>query len=883
MSLRLPVGISEIGDDSLTQRLLSEEESSEGGCATRSLGAFNGVFIPTLENMLGVVIFLRFPSLIGHLGLLNCLMCVTACAAAAFTTTTCLAAISSSGGPVSEGGPYFMISRSLGSQVGAVVGLIYWLGIVMLAVMEALGVAETLTLLIPGMQATGVIRSACAVTLLGVVSLVTLCGVKAVSKAGIAFAFIVGLTILATVTELMLTVSNAGHPSMLYMLDNFDSLKRDVPMGSVLGLLFTCFSGIFSGADRADSLIDSTRAIKLGTFLAIVFASMLYIILLLLWSMVASSSSLVSHPAVALIASPWAGLLLYLGVLVTCAAQVMQCMSSAPRILHAVACDRVIPSISGLTNTGALLLTALVAMLLAFLGSLDAAAPLVSMCFLICYAFICVSCLLLTLLQTPTWRPDGSRGILTINATVGMLICGFVMFTISATWAACVIAGAVALLIVINWIGEEVEWGSGVDGVRFSVALAVLAGYKEQRASQINWRPHLLFIYPVRNSASPTSQDQVIRLIAQLKRGKGLTIITAVFETDHVDDGVIKGHMRNEKSRICSLMASLGVTGFAQVVAAASIEEAVPFVLQLSGLGGLRPNTLVMAWPTNWRSCSDRATEFVRSCQAGIVSGKALVCPKNLTGLQDDLSGYMDLWWFLHDGGLLLCLAWLLGHHHAWRHCRPRLFIVMVGVSPEDAEKAENRMRQLLIRRRVLPQASVHAVVLIEEQMIEPYVFESPQDREISGLFPQTLDDLFLPMSGEETAMPFCIPASRSDPNLQTSWEVPPTPAGSPRWLPKESSALLDLLHARIHAGSSSGLPRMASDMPPTALTFERLNRLVLSRSQASALVLLNLPRPWSLEEEDCSIFVAFCECLSQGLNRVIFVHSAQNGHTQFF
>jgi hypothetical protein len=207
----------------------------------------------------------------------------------------------------------------------------------------------------------------------------------------------------------------------------------------------------------------------------------------------------------------------------------------------------------------------------------------------------------------------------------------------------------------------------------------------------------------------------------------------------------------------------------------------------------------------------------------------------------------------------------------------------MVGVSPEDAEKAEQRMRQLLRRRRVLAHATVNAILLIEEHMIEPYVIEPPQGRRESGYFPQTLDDLFLPVSPEEAShFASGLPVSRSDPNMSSTWEVPPTPAGSPRWLARESSALLDMLHERMNL-SMGGLPSLASDMPPTALTFERLNRLVLSKSQGSAMVLLNLPTPWALQEPDCLVYVAFCECLSQGLARVLFVHSAQDGITQFF
>ena len=50
MSLRLPAGLSDLGDDALTQRLLSEEEVGGGEKLSDQrgkLGTLTGVFIPT--------------------------------------------------------------------------------------------------------------------------------------------------------------------------------------------------------------------------------------------------------------------------------------------------------------------------------------------------------------------------------------------------------------------------------------------------------------------------------------------------------------------------------------------------------------------------------------------------------------------------------------------------------------------------------------------------------------------------------------------------------------------------------------------------------------------------------------------------------------------
>ena len=40
------------------------------------------------------------------------------------------------------------------------------------------------------------------------------------------------------------------------------------------------------------------------------------------------------------------------------------------------------------------------------------------------------------------------------------------------------------------------------------------------------------------------------------------------------------------------------------------------------------------------------------------------------------VSGFIDVWWIVHDGGLLMLLPFLLRQHRTWRHCKMRLFTV---------------------------------------------------------------------------------------------------------------------------------------------------------------------------------------------------------------
>lgn len=56
-----------------------------------------------------------------------------------------------------------------------------------------------------------------------------------------------------------------------------------------------------------------------------------------------------------------------------------------------------------------------------------------------------------------------------------------------------------------------------------------------------------------------------------------------------------------------------------------------------------------------------------------------LLVPKGLRmfpEIGDQLTGTIDVWWIIHDGGLLILLPFLLRQHKVWRGCKMRVFAV---------------------------------------------------------------------------------------------------------------------------------------------------------------------------------------------------------------
>jgi len=57
----------------------------------------------------------------------------------------------------------------------------------------------------------------------------------------------------------------------------------------------------------------------------------------------------------------------------------------------------------------------------------------------------------------------------------------------------------------------------------------------------------------------------------------------------------------------------------------------------------------------------------------------ALLVPRSIDVFPDNnarLEGYIDVWWIVHDGGMMILILFLLRQHKVWRKCKLRIFTV---------------------------------------------------------------------------------------------------------------------------------------------------------------------------------------------------------------
>ncbi|XP_067856859.1 solute carrier family 12 member 7-like isoform X6 [Heptranchias perlo] len=764
------------------------------------MGTFIGVYLPCLQNILGVILFLRLTWIVGAAGIFGSFWIVFICCACTLLTAISMSAIATNG-VVPAGGSYYMISRSLGPEFGGAVGLCFYLGTTFAGAMYILGTIEILLTYIvpsaaifkaedPSQETQAMLNNmriygTCAITLMATVVFV---GVKYVNKLALVFLACVILSIFSIYAGVIKTAFNppdfplcvlgnrtlAGRafdvcakvviegnetvttrlwqffcdgPSLNATCNKYFDLNNVTqiqgipgvaskviidniwstygPQGEMLeqqglpsvpapdgetntglpyvvsdittyftmlvGIYFPSVTGIMAGSNRSGDLKDAQKSIPTGTLLAIITTSFIYLSCIILFGACIEGvllrdkfgESVNGNLVIGTLAwpSPW---VIVIGSFFSTCGAGLQSLTGAPRLMQAIARDGIVPFLRvfghGKANgepTWALLLTAGICEIGILIASLDSVAPILSMFFLMCYMFVNLACALQTLLRTPNWRPRFKYYHWTLSF-LGMSLCLALMFICSWYYALVAMVIAVCIYKYIEYRGAEKEWGDGIRGLSLNAARYALLRLEDGPPHTKNWRPQLLVLLNL-DSEQNVKHSRLLSLTTQLKAGKGLTIIGSVLEGTFLER---HSEVQKAEQNIKSLMGVERTKGFCHVVVSSNLRDGVSHLVQSSGLGGMKHNTVLVAWPDLWRQ-SDGPTgwkSFVDTVRETTAAHQALLVAKNIdsfpTNQERFAGGTIDIWWIVHDGGLLMLLPFLLSQHKVWKKCKMRIFTV---------------------------------------------------------------------------------------------------------------------------------------------------------------------------------------------------------------
>ncbi|MFC2086512.1 Na-K-Cl cotransporter, partial [Bacteroidota bacterium] len=423
-------------------------------------GTFLGVFTPSVLTILGVMMYLRFGWVLGNLGLPLTLLTVILASSITFITGLSASAIATNM-KVGIGGEYYMISRSLGIQLGGAIGIPLFLCRTLSLTLYAFGLAESIAPFWPAEWGAAPVQLIAALI---IVFTTAIAGKSAdlSLKLQIPIMIAVGISVFALFSGVLTGGFHAPE-----MVPNY---QRSAPEGFwfVFAVFFPAVTGFTAGIGMSGDLKDSKKSIPKGTILAVLTGTLVYLLIL----MVLSVTSKVDGDMLALIdpsAPPiWSKIALFGMVLVypglwgAILSSAFGSILGGPRVLQALSLDKIAPKALGRTSksgqpTIATWITGAIALCAVALGDLNAVGRWVTIFFLTLYIVINLSAVIEKLVGDISYRP--TIKVHWMISLIGSFGAGVVMFLINPL--ACVIAIFLELMIYLYFKRKALEssWG----------------------------------------------------------------------------------------------------------------------------------------------------------------------------------------------------------------------------------------------------------------------------------------------------------------------------------------------------------------------------------------------------------------------------------------
>ena len=878
------------------------------------LGTLSGVFLPCLQNILGVILFLRLPWITAQAGTIHTTAIVLICVGSTFLTALSLSAIATNG-CVMAGGPYYVISRTLGREVGGAIGILFYLGTSIACSMYVIGSIEAIQ---SGFQLSGLFpfdTQTLALILMMLIAGTVAIGVKYVNRGAVVFLGIVLVSVFCLSLGCILFAAGVFQGELAFSARKFgdnmtpfyglDTNTGKVPSFlSLLALFYPSVTGIMAGSNRSAVLVDPSRSIPAGTLSAIGVTTFLYLAVVWLFGSTISREALLNDKLIVTSVAWPAGIVVRVGIVMSSVGAALQCMAGAPRLLSAIASDDCIaflkylkPASASANPVRATVVTWIIASIPCLAGSLDAITPLITLFFLAMYAGINFSCFLLSVLKAPSFRPT-FRCFHWSTSLLGCLWCLGLAFTIDYAVALGTI-GLTALLFVYILRGMSTkvkggiangDFGDIVQGIRFAWCHSLLGRMVETDAVHAkNYRPYILALIRADQHGIMTASEStsLIRFCAQLNKGRGMAMLMAIMNGS-IDDAESNEASLNAKIEMQKQIAVEKLRAFPpDVVLTSNTTEAIGILARHGGIGPLRPNTILISWPGYAVGNPQACTDLTTSLRYLIEARKTILMLKSGPSFPGDLDRIgkhernetIDIWWLCHDGGLLLLLPFLLSRNATWRGTKLRLFAGITSPIVSDLDRFKEAIQQHLKKARI--EAEVQVVDLSHLHNATSVIEAPPIDSDAdSDSVEGTL--LYQLLSPEKTNLPSARPTSpnvldekmecsldRSDDTRSTETEQPETPRQRLTFVDDDHSTSVDCV---VEADASRTASGAFSSSDQTAAVM--LNEAIRTHSAERArLIVTNLP----LLRPDTSpvAFVNFVDTMTRDIENVLLVRGS--------
>ena len=512
--------------------------------ARKTFGTFAGVFTPTTLTILGVIMYIRQPWVVGNAGVLGALAIVLLAVAITLTTALSLSSITTNI-RIGSGGAFSLISQSLGLEIGGAIGIPFYFAQAVAVAMYIFGFREGMQTLIPEFSPL-------------ILDLLIFALVMTIAFISTSFAFKIQYVILGVIVLSLVSIYGSLFVNELNF--NFEwfgkypgSVENNFKGSSfwiVFAVFFPAVTGVMAGANMSGDLTNPRKSIPVGTISSVILTTIIYISLIFVAAVIATPGELAENYNVFIDKSLF-GPIVLAGLLGATLSSALGSFVGAPRILLALGEKNILPKSQKLAKKSkngepfnAMIITAVIVLFGISLRNLNTIAPLLTMFFMITYAMVNVVALVEQTLGLPSYRP--TLKIPLIVPAIGAFGSIAIMFVLNVIFA--LFSLIFIVLFYMYLVRMNIKSAAGDSRSGLFTALAEWATKKtnslRQEREVRSWRPDLLI--PV---TMPKELRSSFRLIHSIIYPKGSIKILALRNENEVEQRNLENFLKNAVSK----------------------------------------------------------------------------------------------------------------------------------------------------------------------------------------------------------------------------------------------------------------------------------------------------------------------------------------------
>jgi amino acid transporter len=661
----------------------------------KKFGALSGVFVPSILTILGVIMYLRLPWIVGQAGLLSTIGIILVAHIISLTTGLSVASIATDR-KVESGGSYYIISRTLGLPIGGTLGLALFTGLSFSISLYLIGFAEV-TLGFLGIETSlNNIRIAGTLALL-LITILTFISTSLAIKSQYIILTILGLSLISVFL---------GKHDFAPSGPLLSPMPESMTWIALFAIFFPAVTGFEAGVSMSGDLKNPGRNIPSGTIAAVITGLVVYMGLAFFLSFSVDRELLVYDPNV-LFQIAWIPQLVVAGIMAATLSSALGSILGAPRILQATANDRITPAVLGkgygASNEprNALIFTFIIAFSGILIAELNVIARIVTIFFIITYGFLNITYAIESWAGSdfrPTFKIPGFISI------IGALACIIVMIQLDII---ALIGASLALIGLFLYLKNReltLQSGDTWNSVWTSVVKTGLEKLSHTNRETRNWRPNIILF-----SGGKKHRPYLIEIANALIGKLGILTNFELIES------------KDEKTLFSKNQQIVNDEGksFTRRHVCRDVYEGIESISKVYGFSGFEPNTIMMGWARNSRN--PEAFSRLLSTFKKLDYNTIFLHYNKEKGFGNNKN--IDLWWSGQGRNLSFGLALIrfIYSSDTWRTARLR--ILMINYQTELTDKYYDLLQQVLDHTRI--QADIKVINNNVERLSEAAIMHS--------------------------------------------------------------------------------------------------------------------------------------------------------------